>query len=329
VAKIEQLFSELDNGIANLKKAQEQLKVYRQAVLKQAFEGELTRHWREGQTHLPLTSELIDRIAKEREEASKAQGKKLKPIKPITKEELSELPVLSEGWVWVSLGSCTLGVEYGTSSKSIEVGRVPVLRMGNIQNGKIDWDDLVYTDDEVEIKKFQLKNGDILFNRTNSPELVGKTAIYASSRQAIFAGYLIRINQLDVLLNSKYISYFLNSHFAKVFGDSVKTDGVNQSNINGEKLKAYPLPYCVVEEQQQIVQEIETRFSVCDNLESTIKASLEKSAALRQAILKKAFDGSLLTETEVEETRMVPDWEPAGKLLERIREARKKIGVKQ
>ena len=325
VAKIEQLFSELDNGIANLKKAQEQLKVYRQAVLKQAFEGELTRGWRASQLHLPSADELLDRIARERESSAKAQGKKLKPVKPISKEELAALPVLPDGWSWVTLGNFTLGVEYGTSTKSQEIGRVPVLRMGNIQNGKIDWDDLVFTDNEEEITKYQLREGDVLFNRTNSPELVGKTAIYTGDREAIYAGYLIRINQINSLLESRFLNYFLNSCFAKVFSDTVKTDGVNQSNINGEKLKSYPFPFCSPAEQAQVVQEIETRFSVCDNLESAIRESLEKAEALRQSILKKAFEGSLLSEAELDETRRAPDWEPAEKLLERIRKERKVI----
>ena len=164
VSKIEQLFSELDNGIANLKKAQEQLKVYRQAVLKKAFKGDLTRSWREAQVHFPSAKELLDRISTDREQAAKAQGKKLKPVKPISQKELAELPVLPDGWAWERLGAFTLGVEYGTSSKSKEIGDIPVLRMGNIQNGTIDWNDLAYTDDVADISKYLLKDGDVLFN---------------------------------------------------------------------------------------------------------------------------------------------------------------------
>ena len=92
VSKIEMLFSELDNGISNLKLAQEQLKVYRQAVLKKAFEGELTKKWREQQTDLPDAWDLLEQIQKEREEAAKASGKKIKHVKPLTEEELEELP---------------------------------------------------------------------------------------------------------------------------------------------------------------------------------------------------------------------------------------------
>ena len=92
---------------------------------------------------------------------------------------------------WGALKEIIDGVEYGSATKSQKQGRVPVLRMGNIQNGKFDWDDLVYTSDEEEIQKYLLKKDDVLFNRTNSPEWVGKTAIYKGERPAIFAGYLI------------------------------------------------------------------------------------------------------------------------------------------
>ena len=81
--------------------------------------------------------------------------------------------------------------EYGTSEKSTTLGIVPVLRMGNIVDGTIDWNDLVYTSNEQDIKKLSLKKGDVLFNRTNSPIHVGKTALYEDEKAAIFAGYMV------------------------------------------------------------------------------------------------------------------------------------------
>jgi type I restriction enzyme S subunit len=165
--------------------------------------------------------------------------------------------------------------------------------------------------DEEEIKKYILKKGDVLFNRTNSPELVGKTAIYQGERPTIFAGYLIRLNQINKLVLPKYLNYFLNSITAKKHGNGVKTDGVNQSNINGEKLSNYPFPYTPLEEQEQIVEAIESRLSICDRLEDTIVENLQKAEALRQSILKQAFEGKLVPQD--------PNDEPAEKLLERIR----------
>ncbi len=91
------------------------------------------------------------------------------------------------------------------------------------------------------------------------------------------------------------------------------------ANLNSQIINALPIQLISPQEQSQIIQEIETRLSVCDNIESTIRESLEKAEALRQSILKKAFEGKLLSEEELQITRNAPDWEPAEKLLERIR----------
>jgi len=354
VARIEKLFSRLDKGVETLLKVKDQLKVYRQAVLKWAFEGKLTAEWRafqQAQGALPSAEELLEQIKAERERQYQnklvewqkavkeweANGKKdKKPIRPkkprelplLTEEELAELPKLPERWVWIRLGEITLGVEYGTSLKSQKNGKVPVLRMGNIKNFRFDWDDLVFTNNDDEINKCLLKKGDVLFNRTNSPELVGKTAVFKEERKAIFAGYLIRINQIQSLIDSDYLNYYLNSIFARNYGNKVKTDGVNQSNINGNKLIHYPLPFCNLLEQQAIVQKIEIRLSVADKLEQIIDETLQKAEALRQSILKKAFEGKLLSEAERETLKNDPQWEPAEKLLERIKAEKEKQEMK-
>lgn len=260
VAKIEALFSELDSGIAALKDAREQLKVYCQAVLKHAFDGKLTAQWRKDNADkLESPAHLLARIQQERENRYRQQledwdasvnrwdsdgkngkkpskPKKLKNLRPLSESFIESSPTLPKNWFWGQLGNLTTGVEYGTSSKSYNDGLVPVVRMGNLQKGKIDWSDLLYCSDDKEIEKYSLKKGDILFNRTNSPELVGKTAKYRGERTAIFAGYLIRINHIESVVMADYLNYFLGSHVAKNHGDSVKTDGVNQSNINGQKL---------------------------------------------------------------------------------------------
>ncbi|MHC1755801.1 MAG: restriction endonuclease subunit S [Methanosarcina sp.] len=126
VSKIELLFSELDNGIANLKLAQEQLKVYRQAVLKKAFEGELTRKWREQQTDLPDAGDLLEKIRKEKEEAAKVSGRRLSKVAPPTDTELAELPKLPAGWRWAGLGEIIDNIQAGKSIRCDE--RPPKLR---------------------------------------------------------------------------------------------------------------------------------------------------------------------------------------------------------
>src|SRR5690606_18169927 len=108
-------------------------------------------------------------------------------------------------WKIEQLGNVCEKVEYGTSSKAKSEGELPVLRIGNIQNGRFTWDSLVYSDNVEDNKQYILKHNDVLFNRTNSPELVGKTAIYKSEMPAIFAGYLIRIHRKEELLDADYL----------------------------------------------------------------------------------------------------------------------------
>ncbi len=342
VAKIEDLFSELYKGIDSLKTARRQLEVYRQAVLKHAFEGNLTAQWREeNKDKLETPKELLARVKGERAAYSERQFQEWRsavkkweggdrrtnrPKKPLSPKLLSKLdehlypglPHLPESWVWEKLGWMTCGVEYGTSAKSSKSGRVPVLRMGNIQNGTFDWTDLVYTSDNDEIAGYLLHDGDVLFNRTNSPELVGKTAIYRGERPAIFAGYLIRVNQISTAVESEYVNFFLNSDVARQYGNSVKTDGVNQSNINGAKLVSYPFPYCSIQEQREIVRVLGEMMSIADDAEAKIHAEVERSVVLRQAILMKAFAGQLVPQD--------PNDEPAAVLLEKIRLDREKTG---
>lgn len=322
VNKIESLFAEIDAGIGHLKTAEQQLKQYRQALLKNAFNGELTKQWRtEHAESLPTATELLEHIQMAREQHHAQQladwqsavknweengklGKKpskpkaLQKLEPIAKLNEIELTELPDTWFWERLGLITLGVEYGTSAKSQAEGKVPVVRMGNMQNGKIDWTDLVYSNNDEEIKQYLLKKGDVLFNRTNSPELVGKTSIIETDEKAIFAGYLIRINHLTDIVDGRYLTYFLNSIIAKNYGNFVKTDGVNQSNINGQKLINYPFVFCSLAEQIQIVAILESKLTACDYLATELATQLKQAELLKQAVLKAAFSGSLLEQSQ-------------------------------
>ena len=309
VAKIDELFDELDKGFESLNTAKRKLEQYRQSVLKQAFEGELTAKWREkNKDKIEPTEKLLERINRERDldyqrrlSAGGASHKgRARPRKPKTLKSYAQLEhqvnwSYPTSWLGGHIGFLTYRPEYGTSSKSSQSGDVPVLRMGNLQNSTIDWSDLKFTSDKVDIKKYQLTKGDVLFNRTNSPELVGKTAIYVDNREAIFAGYLIRLNQLRKVCDAHYLNYYLNSPFARNHCAKVKTDGVNQSNINGQKLTQFPIPIPTIEEQRKITSILEQCINVAKHLEKQVTSQIQRSASLRQSILKSAFSGKLLS----------------------------------
>ncbi len=323
VERIEELFSELDNGIANIKKARRQLKVYRQAVLKKAFEGELTRKWREGQTGLPGAEDLLEKIKAERQERHGEQvARWQKAVK-----SWEELPPLPPNWSWIKLGNITEEPKYGTSKKcDYELKGKAVLRIPNIGDGLINDSDLKFAEfDEKEVKTYELKHGDLLTIRSNgSIDLVGKCALITKKEEKyLFAGYLIRLRPLKNLINSKYLLNSLTSIFLRnqIESKAKSTSGVN--NINSDELRGLIIPMCSYEEQGRVVGEIERRLSVCDNVEAGLEEVLQKAEALRQSILKKAFEGKLLNDRELAEIRRSPDWEPAEKLLARIQAEQK------
>jgi type I restriction enzyme S subunit len=320
-AKVEELLTQVNALRARLAKVPRILKRFRQAVLAAACSGRLTEDWRSMNPATDTIATTIDAIRRRREfdATSVAQKGKIRQIYEKSEEnDSSELP---ESWGFVCLNKLCSSFDYGTSAKSQRSGKVPVLRMGNIQSGKIDWTDLAYTSDREEIRQYSLQPNTVLFNRTNSPELVGKTAIYTGERPAIFAGYLIRISHLPEL-DPRYLNFCLNTNYARQFCSQVKTDGVSQSNINAQKLGMFEVPFCPLVEQHEIVRRVEALFNLADTIEKRVEAATKRAEKLTQAILAKAFRGELVpTEAELAR-REGRDYEPASVLLERIRAAR-------
>lgn len=199
-------------------------------------------------------AELLEQIKAEKARLiAEGKIKKEKPLAEITEDEKPfDIP---ENWCWCRLGEVIVNVQYGTASKSKLKGKIPVLRMGNIQKGKIIYENLVYTDDDSEIEKYKLEYNDLLFNRTNSKEHVGKTAIYKCEQQAIYAGYLVRLT--PVLVDADFVNFVMQSKYYWNYCQTVRSDAIQQSNINAEKLKRFIVPLPPLAEQKAIVAKIE------------------------------------------------------------------------
>jgi type I restriction enzyme S subunit len=219
---------------------------------------------------------------------------------------------LAGDWEIVPLKQVTESQVYGTSAKaSADRLGIPVLRMGNINGGRVDFTDLKYLpEDHADVQKLKLEPGDLLFNRTNSAELVGKSAVFTSAEHMTFASYLIRV-RLTERCDPRWASLAINGPGGREYIASVRTQQVGQANVNGTKLAALPVPLPPLEEQKRIVAEVEARLSALDALRASIERAQQRSKALRASVLAKAFRGELVPQD--------PSDEPAEALLARIR----------
>lgn len=212
-------------------------------------------------------------------------------------------------WKEKTIDELCTSLKYGTSKKSKPEGSVVVLRMGNLQNGEIDWSNLMYTDDKEDIEKYLLKKGDVLFNRTNgSADLIGKTSIYRGEYPAIYAGYLIKLDYGKDIIG-EYLNYIMNSNKARAYCNKIKSSGASQFNINAKKIGAFKIPVPTIEEQQEIVNILDKLLAKYNKIKN-LEQQLEKIELLKKAILAKAFRGELGTNN--------PDEESAENLLKEI-----------
>ena len=237
-------------------------------------------------------------------------------VKCIDEEVPFEVP---KGWKWCRLRDVIYPPKYGTSSKSLSNGDVPVLRMGNIQDGKVVYDKLVFSNNVEDNRKYLLQDGDLLFNRTNSAELVGKTAIFKGNRHVIYAGYLILLRPIKT--NSEYLNYIFSSPYVRSYCKEVKTIGVQQCNINAEKVSQLLVPIAPFEEQMRIVDKIKEvlpsvdKYSISQYNLDLLNVSL--SECLKKSILQEAIQGRLVPQITEEGT--------AKELLEQIKAEKQKL----
>lgn len=357
VAKIESLFSELDQGVAQLQAVRTQLGRYRQSVLKAAFEGRLTAAWREQRQReaeangepLSTADDLLARIRAERQAAhaarlaewehavaaweeagGKASGTK-KPRKPaapkdpppLTKEELADLPELPEGWVQIRLGAfadITGGVTKGRKLEGRDVVELPYLRVANVQDGYLDLDVMKQIAIPVEeVEKYRLQPGDVLYTEGGDRDKLGRGTVWRGEiSDCIHQNHIFRARPVSIVA-PRFLSQFSQTQPARTYFFRHARQTVNLASINLGLLSSLPVPIPPPDEQSEIINEIDARLSVVDQVERTIAAALKQAEALRQSILKKAFEGRLLSEAELAAVRADPAYEPADALLARIR----------
>lgn len=325
VQKIEELFSELDKAIENLKFAQEQLKVYRQALLKYAFEGKLTTEWRKKNiATLETTEVMLSRIQFERQKIHQQQiisweaeckkggkPKALKPLGQLTAEELAELPELPKGWVWLSIGAACLESTLGKMlDREKNKGELkPYLRNINVRWGQFNLDNLLEMKFEKdELSRYGLKDGDLVICEGGEP---GRSAVWRS----LFGEEMLIQKALHRIRFTESVNPFFVQKYFELCASNLRLEkmftGTTIKHLTGEKLARMAIPICSIDEQIEVLQILEAKLSEADQLQLAILSSLEQSQALRQSILEKAFSGQLVTQD--------PSDESASELLARIK----------
>jgi len=296
VAKIEELFTQLDAGIAALKRVQANLKRYRASVLKAACEGRLAPQEPADEP----ADRLLARILAERRAKWQAEhpGKKyVEPAAPVT----DGLPELPAGGCWASLGQLAWDSGYGTSQKcDYEASGPPVLRIPNIAKGRIDLSDLKYatSPDELQVTE-ALQSGDLLIIRTNgSRDLIGRSAVVRETCPVphYFASYLIRFRIISLEVLPVWISTVWDTGFLRSWIEGIAVTSAGQYNVSMSSLGKLPIPLPSLSEQHRIVGEAERRLSVVAELEATVAANVARAGRLRQAVLKRAFEGRLVAQ---------------------------------
>lgn len=346
ISKIEELFSDLDKGIDDLKKAKDQLVVYRKAVLKKAFEGDLTKEWREKKINLLSGEEVFNSIKSDRnnnyklklvdwennvkvwEESNKQESKPKKP-RPLDTTIIDDWKIKFKTptfWKLCQLADIISDLtdyhangSYENLKENVLLSDLPdyaiMIRATNFE--KYDFiKDLKYVNKQGYdfLSKSKLFGGEILIGKIGNAGrvyLMPYIGFKASLAMNLFA---LRID----LVSSKFIYYQLkNYHQEEEIRNYVK--GVGNPTIDKISIRSIHINLCSNEEQNEIVKEIESRLSVCDKVEQNINDSLDKAKALRQSILKKAFEGKLLSAAEIERCKKEKDYESASVLLAKIK----------
>jgi type I restriction enzyme S subunit len=299
VARVEALLAESKTAREALDKVPVLLRRFRQSVLAKAFRGELTQR----DPNDEPAQKLLQKIKQ-----------KTQTILIEEEEQPPNLPKLPEGWMWVRFGSLIESMKNGLYKPLRFYGRgIPCLRMYNIEDGKIVWKnvkEMILSEDEIE--DYSLQENDILLNRVNSRELVGKAAIIPKGiDKVVFESKNIRIRVKQEFVDPRYINYFLLTRYARDQIELECKQTVGMATVSQEDIKSWFIPYTSINEQRRVVAKIEEMFSIAKQIEGAVKNAREQAERIDQAILAKAFRGELVPQD--------PNDEPASVLLQRLK----------
>lgn len=236
-------------------------------------------------------SELLKRI--QAEKAKLITEGKIKKDKPLAVIANIEKPfALPHHWQWVRIGELAQSTEYGLSEKTFNLSEgVPVLKMGDIQNGKVILGGQKKVEGSVEgLPELFLKPGDLLYNRTNSAELVGKTGVYEGPEgEYTFASYLIRIRCIDSLFSPQYLNFAMNTPlFRETQIEPHLKQQCGQANVNGTIMRSMIVAVPPFIEQCRIVAKVDELMALCDQLKSRITQANQLQQKLADVLVEQA-----------------------------------------
>ena len=240
-------------------------------------------------------SELLKRVAGERARLE-AEGicKKFKAMPPVGDDERPfEVP---EGWIWERIGNYVIQTDYGLSEKTFAAtDGVPVLKMGDIQGGSVILGGQKAVPPTTEgLPYLFLEPDDLLYNRTNSAELVGKTGIFrGAARQYSFASYLIRIRCASGMVSPTFLNFAMN---APMFRETEIVPHLKQqcgqANVNGTILRNMRIPVPPAAEQHRIVAKVDELMALCDNLKADLATAHQRQGTLADTLIESALDAA-------------------------------------
>jgi type I restriction enzyme S subunit len=340
VAKIEALFSELDKAVESLTLARAQLKTYRQALLKHAFEGKLTADWRAANADKLETPEaLLSRIRKERDDWYRSEHEAWEtrcaewdaggrigprpsrpephsPAAPLRSEELEPLPGIPEGWTYTRLSEIAClgsGVSVSKERQYDDPVEVAYLRVANVQRGHLDLSVIkTMPVERSQLSSLALRTLDVLFNEGGDRDKLGRGWVWEDAvSPCVTQNHVFRATMYAATpAKAKILSHWGNSEGQDYFEKGGKQT-TNLASINKTVLKALPVPVMHPAEAEELFARLDSSLSKVDAVESEIDTAIAKANALRQSILRQAFSGQLVAQD--------PADEPASALLARLR----------